>query len=93
MQSWRQWLEKELKEGGYLKTYLDREKHLTPARYRRLAQRLRGFKQNNKSDMRVRAHVPARDFFRWRHTDPHFFDDQQNLKSLKRDNPDVLVYD
>ena len=93
LQSWRAWLDKELKEGGYLNKYLEREKALTPARYRSLARRLAKFKQNNKSDFRVRAHVPARDFFRWRHTDPHFFDDNANLKSLKRNNPDVLVYD
>ena len=90
--AWRDWFLRELRDGGYLHTYLARERARTAERYRRVARATSKFKQNNRSDMRVLAHVPARDFIRWRKTDPDFWTDNGNLKSLRRDNPDVKVY-
>ena len=83
---------KEMKEGGFLRRYLERKKAQTDARYRKVAQRLRDWKQNNKSDLRVLAQVPLHDYIRWKETDPHFWEDNKNLKSLKRDNDDARVY-
>ena len=85
---------KELREGGYLHSYLARERARTRERYRKVARATAGFQQNNKSDMRVVAHLPLRDFLRWKRTDPDFFKDNKNLKSLKRTNSDheVKVY-
>lgn len=91
-QGFMDWWHRELKDGGYLHEYMRREKALTPQRYRDVARRQHGIKHNNKSDIRRRADIPLRDFFRWQREDPHFFEDDKNLKSLKRDNPDVCVY-
>lgn len=88
----REWLHKELKEGGVLHRYIERERAMTATRYRRVAQRLDGWKQNNNSELRAVAHIPAKDFFRWNATDPDFWKDNSNLRSLRRDNPDVRVY-
>lgn len=86
------WWSKELRTGGELANYCEREKHETPKRYRAVARKMDGFKQNNKSDIRRVADIPARDYFRWIKEDPDFFHDDKNLKSLRRDNPDVKVY-
>lgn len=90
--AWRDWFYRELKDGGHLQTYLARERARTAERYRRVARATRQFKQNARSDLRVLAQVPARDFLRWRKTDPDFWSDNANLRSLRRDNPDVKVY-
>ena len=86
------WWKRELKTGGELHEYLRREKAQTTARYRAVARRQHGFKQNNKSEFRRVADIPVRDFFRIIRQDPEFFNDNGNLRSLKRDNPDVCVY-
>lgn len=88
----RQQAERELKEGGYLRRYLDRMRAQTEKRYRKVAQATKDWKQNNKSDCRVLAHIPIHDYIRWTKTDKHFFDDDNNLRSLRRDNPDARVY-
>jgi len=86
------WWRDELRTGGELNEYMRREKAQTAARYRAVARKNAGFKQNNKSDIRKVADVPLRDYFRWLREDPDFFADNKNLRSLKRDNPDVCVY-
>lgn len=86
------WWQKEARDGGFLYDYLKREKAQTTARYRQVARRMHGFKQNGKSDLRRVADIPLRDYFRWLREDPDFFADNKNLKSLKRDNADVSVY-
>ena len=86
------WWKDELKTGGELNEYLRREKAQTAQRYRAVARKNAGFKQNHKSDIRKLADLPVRDYFRWLREDPDFFRDDKNLRSLKRDNPDVCVY-
>jgi len=87
-----EWFWRELKEGGVLHQYLARERAQTERRYRKVARQMDGWKQNNRSDWRLLAAVPARDFHRWRGEDPHFWEDDKNLKSLRRDNPDAAVF-
>jgi len=86
------WWRNELKTGGELSEYMRVEKARTSERYRAVAKKNEGFKQNNRSDVRKVAEVPLRDYFRWLREDPDFWKDDKNLKSLKRDNPDVCVY-
>jgi len=89
------WWNRELRQGGELYEYCQREKAQTQDRYREVARRVhgrQGFKQNNKSEFRRVADIPVRDYFRWTAQDPDFFNDDRNLKSLKRDNPDACVY-
>ncbi len=86
------WWNRELRSGGELHEYMRVEKARTTERYRAVAKKNHGFKQNNKSDLRKVADIPLRDYFRWLREDPDFFSDNKNLKSLKRDNPDVCVY-
>ncbi len=90
----REFFWRELREGGQLKKMFDRERdeRATTARYRRVARATEGFQQNNRSDVRKVASIPVEDFMRWLHTDPDFFADDKNLRSLRRDNPDARVY-
>ena len=88
----RDYLFRALKEEGELFQYLRREKLRTRERQRAVARQMDGFQQNRKSDFKLLAAVPAREFFRWKGQDPHFWDDNKNLKSLKRDNPDLPIY-
>lgn len=87
-----EWYWKELREGGILQRYMAREKWNTTKRYRAVAKSVHEFKQNNKSDLRRTMDIPARDYYRWKAVDKHFWEDRANLKSLKRDNPDAKIY-
>jgi hypothetical protein len=91
-ESFMDWMVRELKDGGRLKAYLNIEKRTMQRRIRTVARAMHGFQQNNKSDFRRVATVPGRLYQRWKAEDPDFFADDKNLKSLKRDNPDVCVY-
>jgi len=86
------WWHRELKEGGYLDNYLKREKGEIPTMIRKVARIMQGFVPNNKCDIRRLAAIPARLFHRWKSEDRHFFSDDANLRSLKRDNPDLPIY-
>jgi hypothetical protein len=88
----RDWYWRELKEGGFLDRYLKAEKARTPAMIRQVARLMAGFQQNNKSDFRRICTIPARLYHRWKAEDEHFFEDDGNLRSLKRDNPDLPIY-
>jgi hypothetical protein len=80
------WFERELRTGGLLEEYLRREKWQTEERLRRVARRVQHMKPNPKSDVQLVAKVPARDYHRWRGVDKDFWRDNNNLKSLRRDN-------
>lgn len=84
--NWPEWFERELREGGYLFEYLRQEKALAEQRNRKLARRAHQMKANPKSDWRLLAMVPQREFHRWHKEDKYFWNDDNNLKSLKRDN-------
>lgn len=88
----RDWYWREIKEGGFLHEYLADEKRRTPQMIRRVARVMDGFQQNNRSDVRRLADIPARLYHRWKAEDKDFFSDDNNLRSLKRDNPDLPVY-
>jgi hypothetical protein len=88
------WVWQELREGGRLRRYLNVERHTTPNRWRAVARARHGFRQNTKSDVRLRASIPAVDYFRFAKMDKHFWEDPANLRSLKRDNPEcATIYD
>lgn len=87
-----EWYWRELREGGALDWYLRTEIGESRRRMRAVAQQQHGFEQNRKSDFRLLAAVPAREFFRWKNVDPDFWADDKNLRSFKRDNPDACVY-
>jgi hypothetical protein len=88
----RDWYWRELKEGGQLYNYLQREKAALPKAMRLAARMMHGFKQNPKSDFQRLAAIPAKLYHRWKTVDEQFFDDDNNLRSLKRDNPDLPIY-
>ena len=87
----KDWWFQECKEGGFLHEYIRREKGRMPQMLRNVARVMAGFKQNNKSDFRLIAAVPARLYQRLKAEDKDFFSDNQNLRNLRRDNPDVTV--
>lgn len=90
---WPEWWWQELRQGGYLQRYLDYEKkHLIPRQIRTLAEDSRNLEQPKKSEFRRLARIPMRLFLRWRQEDPDFWSDRSNLKSLKRDNPELAIW-
>jgi hypothetical protein len=92
MVNWDEWLWRELREGGRLHEYLAREKSTSGRRLRNVARRMDGFQQNNCSDLRLLAAVPAREYHRWKKEDQHFWEDDANLRSLRRDNTEACIY-
>lgn len=86
------WAEQELKSGGYLAEYFAKEKATGGERNRAVRQQFAGRQRHFKGDAELKAIVPAREFFRWRQQDKHFWEDDSNLRSLKRDNPDMLIH-
>jgi len=90
--AFQEWFWRELKEGGRLHRYLAREKATSDRRLRAVARRMHGVKRNLRADTEIKAVVPAREFFRWKATDPDFWADDKNLKSYRRDNPDAVVF-
>lgn len=90
--SWPEWWWRELREGGFLRRYLEREKVRLKEEIGASGKRERNFEQNRKSEFRRLASIPARLFFRWLQEDRHFWEDRKNLKSLKRDNPDLPIW-
>lgn len=91
-QSLEDWMYRELREGGRLHEYLRAERALTERRWRRVRASMEGWKNNPRSDWKLLAAVPRRDFHRWQQTDPDFWRDDANLRSLRRDNPDVAIF-
>ncbi len=83
----RSFMEREFRHGGLLREYLRREQALADKRRQAVAQRAHTLRPNAKSDWKLLAHVDARDFQRWKQKDRHFWMDDANLRSLKRDNP------
>jgi hypothetical protein len=86
------WYYKELKDGNFLSEYLTSEKHRMPHLIRKVARMMHGFEQNPNSDFRRRCTLPARLVHRWKAEDKDFFEDDSNLRSLKRDNPDLAIF-
>ena len=37
----------------------------------------------------MEAVVPARLFYRWKQVDPHFWEDDNNVKRIIKDNPEL----
>ena len=87
------WFWSELREGGFLQRYIAREKAMMSREIRKTAIACRNFTQNNKSEFRRLASIPARLFFRWRAEDPDFWADRKNIRSLRRDNPELAIWD
>ncbi len=78
--------------GGHLHEYLRVEKAMTERRWRRVRALYDRYRQNTRSDWKLLAAIPGRDFHRWQKVDPHFWQDDSNLRSLRRDNPDMPIY-
>lgn len=90
-QTLRDWWFREIREGGFLHEYVLREKAEMTNRFRAIGRKLADWRQPTKTDFQLRAAIPARLYHRLKQEDPHFFEDNQNLKNLKRDNPDAFV--
>jgi hypothetical protein len=61
-------------------------------RLRAHARAFHGVKPNPKSDFQLLANVPGRLYHRWKQKDRHFWQDRNNLKSLKRSEPEACIY-
>lgn len=90
-QSLKDWWFQEIKEGGFLHNYIGIEKHRMTDRFRAVARRMGDWKQPANTDFRLRAAIPARLYHRMKQEDPHFWEDDNNLRALKRDNPDAFI--
>jgi hypothetical protein len=76
--------------------YIEAEKARSPLRARAVGRQMQNFsvrrQATNSWDWELKAAIPAREFFRWKKEDPDFWRDDSNLRSLKRDNPDLCIY-
>lgn len=86
-----EWFWKSLREGGFMREYIRREKATMGRRIREVARRRHGFQQNNRSEYQHVATVPARLYHRMMREDRNFWEDDKNIRSLKRDNPELPV--
>lgn len=91
-QGLREWFATEMKEGRFLHRYIAKEKALAERRWKAVARKMHGWKQNNKSELKTVAHVPLRDWIRMKREDADFWNDDSNLRSLKRDVPHAAIY-
>lgn len=90
-EQWQDWIKDAWRDEGLFRRYLRMEKHTTEQRVRQVGRQMEGWQQNNKSELRLRAAVPMREFMRWKAKDKHFWEDDSNLRSLKRDNPNMHI--
>lgn len=82
-----EWLHRGLKPDGFLDKILKRERRENKKRLEYLSRKYRNFRQKKKSEHKLELVLPANTFFRILRMDPHFFDDDQSVKALKRDTP------
>lgn len=91
LMGWKDWATRELRPGGLIDQTLDFERRTSAARFRAVAKARKDYQHNPKSDTRLVASIPVNEFFRARQVDPKFWEDRQNLKNYKRDNPDAFI--
>lgn len=87
-----EWLRRVSAPGGIVHKALQMERATAKQRLAYLARKYRNYQPNKKSEHRLRAVMDARTYFRWKQTDPHFFDDDKNLKNFLRDNPECEAW-
>jgi hypothetical protein len=90
-ETWNEWIRNAWKDEGLFRRYLAMEKATTERRLRQVGRAMQGFQQNNKSEHKLRACVPLREYLRFKAMDRDFWADDSNLRSLKRDNPNMLI--
>lgn len=90
-QSYNDFIRNAWKDEGLFRRYCRMEKATTEQRIRQVGRQMQNWQQNNKSDLRLRASIPGREFFRLKAMDKYFFSDDANLRSLKRDNPNMHI--
>lgn len=88
---YKDWATRELRSGGMFERFLDYERRTSAARFRSVAKARAQHQHNPKAETRLVASIPAPEYFRARQVDPHFWNDNQNLKNYKRDNPDAFI--
>ncbi len=91
LMGWKEFATREMRSGGLIEQMLDWERRTSAARFRSVAKARKDYQHNPKSDTRLVASIPAPEFFRARQVDPKFWEDRQNLKNYKRDNPDAFI--
>lgn len=91
LMGWKDFATREMRSGGLIDQMLDYERRTSAARFRAVAKARKDYQHNPRSDTRLVASIPVNEFFRARQVDPHFWEDRQNLKNYKRDNPDAFI--
>lgn len=91
LMGWKDFATREMRSGGIIAEMLDYERRTSAARFRAVAKARKDYQHNPKSDTRLVASIPVNEFFRARQVDPKFWEDRQNLKNYKRDNPDAFI--
>jgi len=80
------------RDPAMFKSYVDAEKH----RYRRRAQdvfsRYKNYQHNKKAELRLMGVIDARTYMRWQEVDPHFWDDDANVKKFIKDNRETTPW-
>tara|TARA_B110000014_G_C19568667_1_gene303038 strand:+ start:44 stop:364 length:321 start_codon:yes stop_codon:yes gene_type:complete len=80
------------RDPAMFKSYVDAEKH----KYRRKAgsifQRYKNYQANKKAELRLEGVIDARTYMRWQAVDPHFWDDDANVKKFLKDNRETTPW-
>jgi hypothetical protein len=78
-----------LRDPEFHKRYVEYEKIENRKQARRIFQKYKNRKQKKSSELWMEAVVPARLFYRWKQVDPHFWEDDNNVKRIIKDNPEL----
>jgi|TARA_R100001082_G_scaffold111115_2_gene93457 hypothetical protein len=71
------------------KKYVAFEKIQNRRQSQKIFQKYKNRKQLKKSELWMEMVVPARLFYRWQQEDPHFWEDDNNVKRIIKDNPEL----
>jgi hypothetical protein len=86
------YVERQLRNGGLFHEMYRREKATTRTRMERASAGYRNYQRKRGSELNLRAVVDSRTWMRWYLTDPHFWDDPENIRRFVRDNPEAAPW-
>lgn len=74
------------------KQYVDAEKQQYRKRAQGIFGRYKNYQANKKAELRLTGVVDARTYMRWQQVDPHFWEDDNNVKRILKDNPEMTPW-
>lgn len=81
------WVDRSLRNGGFLHELMRREKQATQARLVHSAQPYRNYERRKGSEFNLLSTMDLTTFLRWQQTDEGIVNDPKAFKKLVKDNP------